>query len=102
VSENALSKKLQISVESKILNCTQWTSSQTKLDNHERKVNMENKFQTTTKPPNRVLLIDDVLTTCATSDSCAKTLKDAESKWVRVMTLATPRLRKVLKNNKEC
>ena len=42
--------------------------------------------------PFRVLLVDDVLTTGATSNSCAQTLKNAGAKWVGVMTLATPRL----------
>ena len=92
VLASALSKKLQISVDSKILYRKQWTSSQTKLNNHERKVNMEDKFKCSTEVPFRVLLVDDVLTTGATSDSCAQTLKNAGAKWVGVMTLATPRL----------
>ncbi len=53
---------------------------------------MEDKFKCSTEVPFRVLLVDDVLTTGATSNSCAQTLKNAGAKWVGVMTLATPRL----------
>ena len=39
----------------------------------------------------RVLLVDDVLTTGATVDACARALKDAGAKGVWVLTLARAR-----------
>ena len=41
----------------------------------------------------RVLLVDDVMTTGATLDSCAKTLRDAGAKSVTGLTVARARLR---------
>jgi competence protein ComFC len=41
----------------------------------------------------RVLLVDDVMTTGATLDSCAKTLRDAGTKSVAGLTVACARLR---------
>jgi predicted amidophosphoribosyltransferase len=46
-----LSEKLSILVNSQLLKRMQWTSSQTKLDNIQRKINIENKFQCIAEPP---------------------------------------------------
>ena len=45
--------------------------------------------------PNIVLLIDDVLTTGSTEDACARKLREKGSAWVGVITLATPKIKKI-------
>ena len=45
--------------------------------------------------PKAVLLIDDVLTTGSTADACARQLRERGSAWVGVVTLATPKIKKI-------
>jgi len=42
-----------------------------------------------------VLLIDDVLTAGSTADACARQLRERDSVWVGVVTLATPKIKKI-------
>ena len=67
------------------------TSTQTRLDREERLRNQKDAYQV--KDPERVAgraicLIDDVWTTGATSEECAKTLRSAGAKKVLVLTAA--------------
>jgi len=67
------------------------TPPQTGLDRKQRQRNINNAF--TTKYPEkirgkRILLVDDVLTTGATVDSCARTLLNDGARQVDVLTLA--------------
>lgn len=69
------------------------TVTQTHLDRAERRGNMQNAFRITTE--NRVagavvLLVDDVLTTGATMNSCARVLKRAGAARVIGCSLASP------------
>lgn len=68
-----------------------YTRTQTELDNHARLKNVEDCFslraQEELKSKN-VLLVDDVLTTSATSSQAARTLKEAGANIVFVLTLA--------------
>ena len=51
-------------------------------------------FQSTENIPKAVILADDVITTGSTADACAVRLRENGSKWVGVVTLATPKLKK--------
>ena len=67
------------------------TPPQTGLGRAERRKNVKGAFAV--PKPERVrglhiLLVDDVMTTGATADSCARALKDAGAKGVWVLTLA--------------
>ena len=51
-------------------------------------------FQSTENTPKAVILVDDVITTGSTADACAVRLRKNGSKWVGVVTFATPKLKK--------
>jgi len=42
-----------------------------------------------------VLLIEDVLTIGSTADACARKLRERGSAWIGVVTLATPKIKKI-------
>ncbi|MBU7044940.1 MAG: ComF family protein [Theionarchaea archaeon] len=65
--------------------------SQMNLKRDERRENVKGAFEV--KYPNRfkgrkILLIDDVATTCATIDECARVLKNAGAQEVNALVLA--------------
>lgn len=67
------------------------TSSQTSLTRSERKRNVENAFMLNVKtisPKNRYVLVDDVFTTGATLNACAKVLYQTGARDIHVFTLA--------------
>jgi ComF family protein len=73
------------------LHRVRWTRPQVELNGEERRKNVRKAFEV--KWPDRledrcVLLIDDVLTTGATVNECARVLKRAGAKTVNVLTLA--------------
>lgn len=70
---------------------TRWTDPQTVLSGRARRQNLRGAFAV--KHPElvcgrRVLLVDDVFTTGATLDECAKVLKDHGAAQVEALTLA--------------
>ncbi len=86
-----LSKLLKIPVSSNIIKRYRWTVSQTSLDIETRRNNMDDAFVINKKLEySRILLVDDVLTTGATSNSCANILKENDVKWVGIITIGTP------------
>lgn len=64
------------------------TLSQTSLDHQQRKNNVRNAFEVRGKCPLNVVLVDDVLTSGATLNEAAKTLRRAGAKeiWAIVLT----------------
>ncbi|MFA5287555.1 MAG: phosphoribosyltransferase family protein, partial [Candidatus Omnitrophota bacterium] len=67
------------------------TKTQTELKNKERFLNVANSFSVENRinlKEKNLLLIDDVLTTGATSSEAALTLKNAGARAVFVLTLA--------------
>ena len=75
----------------KVLIRKKTTHTQTELTPEERRLNVEKSF-CVIKPElikdKNLLLIDDVLTTGATSSEAAKSLKESGARIVFVMTLA--------------
>ena len=67
------------------------TSTQTDLSKSERKLNLENAFDLLDKSKvknKNVLIIDDILTTGATTESLAEILRKAKAKNICVLTFA--------------
>ncbi len=82
-----LSKVLKIPYQ-EILEKKKATTSQSQLSQKERKNNLDNVFSCKRKISKKILLIDDVYTTGATINECAKELKNKGAKKVIGITLA--------------
>ena len=92
-----LCKIIEINLDNKNLARIKDTSTQTELSFSERQKNLENAFKVENKQAFKgkvVLLVDDVLTTGATANNCAKELKRVGAKEVYVLTFATTELEK--------
>lgn len=85
-----LARKINLPVNPHLLMRIRDTPPQTGLTRRERRKNMGEAFAVRDKSLQglRVLLIDDVLTTGATADACAKEMLKAGVKWVEVVSLA--------------
>jgi ComF family protein len=84
-------QRIQIHVERDILVRNRWTEPQTGLGRNQRMANIKDAFSVTdaSKVENQtILLVDDVYTTGATANECAKVLNRSGAKQVDVLTLA--------------
>lgn len=72
------------------------TPNQARLSGAQRMENIKGVFSVKTKPPERIILIDDVLTTGSTADECSKVLKKAGALVVYVLTFASVPERPIL------
>ncbi|MFZ1980630.1 MAG: ComF family protein, partial [Smithella sp.] len=96
VLARAVEHKRQIPVNFSVLKRHKFTLTQTGSNRDERKENIKGAFEVTDKKKidgKNIILIDDVYTTGATINECAKTLIKAGAQKVAVLTLA-----RVLKN----
>ncbi len=86
----ALSRELHHVTQLNILKRVRNTPSQTAFTFRERSQNVRDAFKITTNKeiPKSVLLIDDVVTTGATVNECALTLKQAGVEWVDAYAFA--------------
>lgn len=64
------------------------TKDQAALTRRERRENQRAAFAAGARPPARVLLVDDIMTTGATVDACAAALKAGGARRVLVVTFA--------------
>jgi len=80
-----------ITISRNVLLRSRWTEPQTGLGRKKRMKNIKNAFKVvdcSMIEEKRILLVDDVFTTGATVNECAKTLMDGGAKRVDVLTLA--------------
>lgn len=73
----------------KLLEKTSNTVNQARLNREARMKNLSGTFKAVEKPPEHVILIDDVMTTGSTLNECSKTLKRAGVKIVYALTFAS-------------
>jgi ComF family protein len=86
-----LARRLHLPCRTRLLQRLQPTRPQAELDRRERIANVQGAFGVRPDPwvrLSRILLVDDVFTTGATGDSCAKVLKRAGAASVVVVTFA--------------
>ena len=91
VLARALAKKWQIPIDFSLLKRHKFTETQTGLHKAERNKNIKGAFEVSDKKKidgKNIILIDDVYTTGATINECAKTLIKAGAQKVAVLTLA--------------
>jgi ComF family protein len=82
----ALSSRTRVPC-ARLLRKVRETADQASLDRRGRRMNLEGAFAA--RPaPSRVVLVDDVMTTGATADACARALREAGALDVMVVTFA--------------
>jgi ComF family protein len=87
----SLSRATGVPVGRKLIARVKQTPTQTRFSRTERAHNMQGAFRylpSSSLPGSRILLIDDVLTTGATANACAKALMDNGAALVDVWTVA--------------
>ena len=83
-----LARHLDLNVDRRLLRRRKNTPSQTGLSRSQRALNLSAAFEVRRKPPECVVVVDDVYTTGATLHEIAKTLKRAGTLRVEVLTVA--------------
>ncbi len=86
-----LSNKLSIPTSNKIIKRTRFTESQTKLDLNDRERNVSGAFKVRQKKKianKNILIVDDVITTGATVNECARVLSENGASNIYVCSVA--------------
>jgi len=83
-----LARQLGLTVDNGLLRRRKNTPSQTGLSRSQRALNLASAFEVRRRPPECVVVVDDVYTTGATLHEIAKTLKRAGTSRVEVLTVA--------------
>lgn len=83
-----LSRRTDLPCEELLLK-TVYTVNQAKLDRKEREENLRGSFASAGRAPERVILVDDVMTTGSTASECASVLKKHGAKFVYLLTFAS-------------
>ena len=93
---SVLSKELNIPMENNNLYRIRYNTPQHTISKGERYVNIKNNFalkQPSLFKGKNILLIDDVITTCATLKECCKVLKENEDTTIYISAFASSRIR---------
>ena len=90
---DCIAQEINKSFYPKALLRTKYTKPQFKLKKRQRMENLENMFEINKKYADvikgkRILLIDDIATTCSTANQCSKVLKENKAKNIIVAALA--------------
>ena len=88
---NEIALLADVKVEKDLVKRVKNTTTQTELSREGRRANLENAFELIDKSKvkgKNVLIIDDILTTGATTESLSKLLKNAKAKHICVLTFA--------------
>lgn len=86
----SLKQEFGFHVETELLRRIKHTRSQTHLTPPQRRENVQGAFRVSKGQsiPENIILVDDVITTGATMEECARTLKRAGVKWVGAVAFA--------------
>ncbi len=85
----ALSSRLETTIDNQIVRRTKFTKPQVKLTADERKRNLENAFEITSDVTNKkILLVDDVITSGSTAHELAKLFKHKHTSEVWIISAA--------------
>jgi ComF family protein len=83
-----LAKQLKLPLNMHCVKRHKKTQAQSGLSLKQRQRNIKQAFTVTTKPPSKVILVDDVFTTGSTINELAQTLKSAGSLYIEAWVIA--------------